>query len=363
MTIADESFHGSDLEIIAAKYGIDMNSIVPHASNVNPLGISPLAKQALINNIEAITAYPDPNYVTLKNAISAYTGANPDYFVLGNGTSELIRLVFKCFSPRKSMIVGPTYSEYQKAARQTGGEVNMYMLKEEEAFILNTQALAASLDSSYDVLVLCNPNNPTGKAIPVTDMERILNDCLDKRILVIVDETYVEFVDDIDAISAISLVDKYENLIVFRGISKFFASPGLRLGYAITRNSLFLDIAGNDKTPWSINALVSVASVMFTDTHFINLSRSLIQTERNLIHSALSVRQTIKLYQADANFILIRLLKEGQTASEVFDYCIKRGIMIRDCTDYEGLGEKYIRFCFMKPEQNDKLINTLLEIV
>ncbi|MDO5155290.1 MAG: histidinol-phosphate transaminase [Eubacteriales bacterium] len=363
MVIADESFHGSDLEIIADRYGIDMNRIVPHASNVNPLGISSLAKQALMDNIDAICSYPDPNYTTLKNAISNYTGASADHLILGNGTSELIRLVFKILAPKKTMIIGPTYSEYGKAAKQTGSDIHTYMLKESDGFELDPQQLASALDASFDLLVICNPNNPTGKAIPKNKLEQIITDCQSKGILVTVDETYVEFVDQIDLISAVSLTDTYKNLIVFRGISKFFSSPGLRLGYAITTNPQFLDAASNDKTPWSINSLVSVASVMFSDEHFINLSRTLIQTERNLIYSALSVRKTIKVYKPDANFVLIRLLKEGQTASEVFDYCIKRGIMIRDCTDYEGLGEKYIRFCFLKPEENDNVVNTILEIV
>ena len=102
---------------------------------------------------------------------------------------------------------------------------------------------------------------------------------------------------------------------------------------------------------------------MFSDDHYINLTKSLIQTERNLIYSALCSRKTIKVFKPEANFVLIKLLKEDQTASDVFDYCIKRGFMIRDCTDYEGLGDKYIRFCFMKPEQNDNVVNTILEIV
>ena len=178
-----------------------------------------------------------------------------------------------------------------------------------------------------------------------------------------VDETYVEFVKDVHLISSIALTKKYDNLIVLRSVSKFFASPGLRLGYAITNNEDFLEETTNEKTPWNINVYASVAGVMFSDDHYINLTKSLIQTERNLIYSALCSRKTIKVFKPEANFVLIKLLKEDQTASDVFDYCIKRGFMIRDCTDYEGLGDKYIRFCFMKPEQNDNVVNTILEIV
>lgn len=363
MVVADEAFHGSDLEKIAARYGIDINSIVPFASNVNPLGISPMARQALMNNIDAIKAYPDRNYVSLKNSISKYCNVEPDKLVLGNGTSELITLILKTLKPAKTEIIGPAYSEYERAAKASGSQVETYMLKNLDDFELDAESFEKDLTADTDLLVICNPNNPTGKAISKSDMERIIKRCRELNIIVMVDETYVEFVSDVEQISSVSLTKTYNNVIVLRGISKFFASPGLRLGYAVTENVSFLEAANSDKIPWNINAYVSVARVMFEDEHYINLTRTLIQTERNLIYAALSPKKTIKVFKPDANFILIKLLKEDLTADQVFDYCIKKGLMIRDCTDYEGLGNKYIRFCFMKPEQNDTVVNTLLEIV
>lgn len=363
MVIADEAFHGSDLEKIAARYDIDLHKIIPFASNVNPLGISPMARQALIDNVDAINAYPDRNYISLKNSISKYCKTEPDKLILGNGTSELISLVLKTIRPAKTMIIGPTYSEYGRASLAAGSEIESYMLKNLDDFELDVEAFLKTLQSNVDLLIICNPNNPTGKAISRNDMEQIVKRCTELHITVMVDETYVEFVKDVEQITSVSLTKKYDNLIVLRGVSKFFASPGLRLGYAVTSNTAFLKAADNGKIPWNINAYASVAGVMFEDEHYINLTKSLIQTERNLIYSALSSRKTIKVFKPDANFILIKLLKENQTADQVFEHCIKKGLMIRDCTDYEGLGDKYIRFCFMKPEQNDNVVNTILEIV
>ena len=237
------------------------------------------------------------------------------------------------------------------------------MLKNLDDFELDVDMFLKSLHESIDLLIICNPNNPTSKVITKDQMDMILARCLELNIFVMVDETYVEFVKDVHLISSIALTKKYDNLIVLRSVSKFFAAPGLRLGYAITNNEDFLEETTNEKTPWNINVYASVAGVMFSDDHYINLTKSLIQTERNLIYSALCSRKTIKVFKPEANFVLIKLLKEEQTASDVFDYCIKRGFMIRDCTDYEGLGDKYIRFCFMKPEQNDNVVNTILEIV
>lgn len=358
-----ESFHGSDLEVIAKRYHIDQNSIIPYASNVNPLGLSPLAKQALADNIEAIRSYPDRDYTDLRDSIANYCGAEPNQIILGNGTSELIRLALETLTPKKTMIVGPTYSEYGNAARLVDSEVQTYMLKNLDDFEMDVDMFLKALNDSIDLLIICNPNNPTSKVLTKQQMDTILTRCQTLNIFVMVDETYVEFVRDVELISSVSLTKKYDNLLVLRGVSKFFASPGLRLGYAVTNNEDFLVATSNTKIPWNINAYASVARVMFEDERYINLTKSLIQTERNLIFSALSSRKTIKVFKPEANFVLIKLLKEEQTASDVFDYCIKKGFMIRDCTDYEGLGDKYIRFCFMKPEQNDNVVNTILEIV
>lgn len=358
-----ESFHGSDLEVIAEKYHIEQNSIIPYASNVNPLGMSPMAKEALTANIEAIQTYPDRDYSYLRNTIAKYCDVDPEQLVLGNGTSELIRLVTATISPKMTMVLGPCYSEYANAARMAGSEVVTYMLKNPDDFEIDVDMFLKALNDSIELLIICNPNNPTSKVITREQMNTILSRCKQLDILVMVDETYVEFVKDINLISSVSLTKKYDNLIVLRGVSKFFAAPGLRLGYAATQNEDFLNAASNNKVPWNINSYASVAAVMFEDEHYINLTQSLIQTERNLIYSALSTRKTIKVFKPEANFVLIKLLKEEQTATEVFEYCLKKGFMIRDCTDYEGLGDKFVRFCFMKPEQNDNMVNTILEIV
>ena len=177
------------------------------------------------------------------------------------------------------------------------------------------------------------------------------------------DEAYIEFVKDTEMATAIPLTVKYDNLITLRSVSKFFAAPGIRFGYAITSNSDFIEASDNSKTPWNVNTIACIAGVMFEDEHYINLTKSLIQTERNLIYSAMTSRKTIKVFKPAANFMLIKLLKENQTAADVFDYCIQKDLMIRDCTDYVGIGNKYVRFCFLKPEQNDKMVNTILEIV
>lgn len=363
MNQVQSSFHGSDIEVIAKKYNRNPAEIIPFGSNVNPLGISPLAREALMEQIDAICAYPERDYATLKKNIASYCQVEPEALVLGNGTSELIRLAMNKLQPKKTMIIGPTYSEYAIAAKMAGSETETYMLSHLDDFEFDATRFLNILDGSYDLLVLCNPNNPTSKCIKKPQLEEVLEQCKDYNIQVLIDETYIEFVQNMEQITAVPLTSEFDNIIVLRSVSKFFAAPGLRLGYAVTKNGNFLREASNDAAPWNINAYATVASVMFSDEHYMNLTKSLIQSERNLIYSALSARKTIQLFKPEANFILIKLLKEDITASDVFEHCIKKGLLIRDCTDYEGLGDKYIRFCFLKPEQNDAVVSAILEVV
>lgn len=356
-------FHGSDLETIEELYGIKKENLIPCAANVNPLGISPLARNALLENIDVIKDYPDRNYLELKQRISNYSGANHEHIIVGGGSTELIRLFIELIKPQKTMLLEPTYSEYAREILINQSEIMSYSLKESDNFELDIDIFLDVLNESIDLLILCNPNNPTSTSLTKEEIDKILSRCKQLDIFVMVDETYIEFVNSIDEISSVLLTNQYQNLIVVRSISKFFAAPGLRLGYAITGNEELLHEFERTKNPWAISTLAMVASIMFEDENYINLTKSLIHTERNLIYSALSNRKTIRVFKPAANFILLKLLKEDLTSRDVFEYCLQRNIMIRDCADFNGLNEHYIRFCFMKPEVNDHIVNTLLEVV
>ena len=240
MLTPKEHFHGSDLEKIEAIYGIKKEDITSFSANVNPLGISPKLRAGLTEHIDAITGYPDREYTSLRKSIAAYTGADPEHIAVGNGSTELISLFIQITHPKKALILGPTYSEYEREITMGGGSLEYYRLEETQAFHLNVEELKKELTSDFDLLVICNPNNPTSSAIFLPDMRKILDICKQRGIVCMVDETYVEFSDSPEQITSVSLAGYYNNLIILRGISKFFAAPGLRLGYAISGNGYIL---------------------------------------------------------------------------------------------------------------------------
>ncbi|MEH2958562.1 threonine-phosphate decarboxylase [Candidatus Merdisoma sp. JLR.KK006] len=359
-----DHFHGSDLEKIEQVYGIKKEDIVSFSANVNPLGISPLMRQALLDRIDCITSYPDREYTALRRQIGAYTGAPLEHILVGNGSTELISLFIQLEHPKKALILGPTYSEYEREISLGGGTSLYYPLKEENGFVLDAEDFQAQLNESLNLLVICNPNNPTSSAIPQQTMRQILDTCKRCDIYVMIDETYVEFAPDYAAITAVPLTRYYNNLIILRGVSKFFASPGLRLGYAITGNEDLMKGLNSRKNPWTINSLAAAAGeLMFSDKNYITQTRELTAKERTRLCQELKTWGTLKVYDSFANFVLVRIEKEGVTAEALFEHAIRQKMMIRNCSTFPFLDNRYIRFCFMTPAQNDALLACMKELL
>ena len=357
-----DHFHGSDLEKIEKIYGIKKEDIISFSANVNPLGISTKLKEGIKEHIDCITTYPDREYASLRNCIAGYCGCEAESVIVGNGSTELISLFVKIENPKKALILGPTYSEYEREISLVGGKTIYYPLKEENDFVLDTKDFISKLTEDIDMVIICNPNNPTGTAISSADMRKILDACMACHIFVMVDETYVEFAEDVSKISAVGLTRTYGNIAILRGTSKFFAAPGLRLGYAICSNADLISEINKRKDPWTINSIAVVAgTLMFTDKEYINKTRELITSERDRMYKLFEKSSRFKPYKPEGNFMLLKILEDDLTSGELFDRCIKKGLMIRDCSTFPYLGENYIRFCFMNPSDNDKLAATLLK--
>lgn len=359
-----DHFHGSDLEKIEQVFGIPKEEIISFSANVNPLGISTKLRTALSDHLDAITRYPDREYTKLRQCIANYTGTLLENIVVGNGSTELISLFIQTNHPKKALILGPTYSEYERDIALGGGTSMYYPLREENQFRIDVQDLCRQLHEGLDLLVLCNPNNPTSSAISTKEMRTICDTCLQYGIFVMVDETYVEFAPSEKKVTSVSLTNYYTNLIILRGTSKFFAAPGLRLGYAITGNQDLIREINTRKDPWTINSLAEIAGqIMFQDQDYIRATKELISGERSRIYQELSSWDSVQVYEPSANFILMKILKEDVDAELLFEHCIRKGLMIRNCSTFPFLDSRYVRFCIMAPKQNELLLQTFRELL
>ena len=356
-----DHFHGSDLEKIEQIYHIKKEEITSFSANVNPLGISYKLRETLSSHIDAITTYPDREYTDLRKAIASYAETDYNNIIVGNGSSELISILIQLRNPQKALILGPTYSEYEREISLTGGSCHYFPLKEEEDFSLNLDSLFQELHSDLDLLILCNPNNPTSTQIFSHEMRKILDVCIQKNIFVMVDETYVEFTEKMEEITSVPLTNYYNNIIILRGISKFFAAPGLRLGYAIYGNQDLICKINQKKNPWTINSLAAIAGeIMFSDKEYITATKQLITTERSHVCNALAACPDLKVYPCHANFTLVRSLSSNVNADHLFDVAIRNKFMIRNCSSFPFLDNQYFRICFMSPDKNEELIRLIL---
>ncbi len=360
-----EHFHGSDLEKIEQIYGIKKETIISFSANVNPLGLSPRLCGELKNCLDVITTYPDREYTALRKAIGTYCRTDYEQIIVGNGSTELISAVIQWKKPARACLLSPAYSEYEREIALAGGSIFYYPLLPEENFALHTERLFPMLSEKHaELLVLCNPNNPTSTVLSQDTLAEILEFCKHNGIFVMIDETYVEFARDYTSVTAIPLLSRFDNFIILRGISKFFAAPGLRLGYGLSGNKTLLQQINEKKNPWTINSLAEAAGkLLFSDTDYIQRTKELIFSERERVCNALKCIPGLKVYEPTANFVLVEIKKENRDADILFDAAIRRSLMIRNCSSFEGLNNHFFRLCFMLPEDNDKLLACIKDVM
>nr|WP_317334060.1 histidinol-phosphate transaminase [uncultured Romboutsia sp.] len=352
--------HGANLYDLSSQYGFSKEDFMDFSSNINPFGSSNLAKEYVVNNIDKVSVYPDPEYLELKTSISNYCNCSIDNILLGSGATELISSFIKTINPEKSLILSPAYSEYEKELSKIGCNISKYFSKKEYDFTINVDKFIEAINKDiYELIVICNPNNPTGFTFTKNEIEKILKNT---NSFVMVDETYIEFTN-MSIYSSTSLVDKYKNLFVIRGTSKFFSTPGIRLGYGLISNNKIKCKINSNLDLWNINIFASMmGEVMFNDSKFIENTYSLVTKERNYLVNELRKFADLKIYNSQGNFILCEIKSKSLTAKEVREKLILKQIIIRNCVSFDGLDEYFFRVCVLKPEENKLLLDNLKKI-
>lgn len=352
--------HGANLYDLSNKYGFSKDEFMDFSSNINPFGTSNKAKEYVINNINMVSMYPDPEYTALKASISKYCSCLSENIVLGSGATELISSFIKTVLPKKAILLSPAYSEYESELNKITCEIKKYFSKEEFNFIVDEKELVDSInEGNYDLAIICNPNNPTGFAFSRKQIEYILKNT---NCYIMIDETYVEFTDT-NTYSSSKLVDYYDKLFVIRGTSKFFSTPGIRLGYGLIGNSTIKKEINKNLDLWNINIIASsMGEIMFLDEMFISNTIDAMLKERNYLNNSLSSIENLTVYPSKGNFILCKISSKIFTAKELREKLLPRKIIIRDCDSFDGLDEYYFRVCILKPEENRLLIRNLKTI-
>lgn len=351
--------HGGNISEVARRYGLRHEEIIDFSASINPLGISERARGAVINRFDSVLHYPEQFPSALTSLISDFHGISERCILPGNGSTELIYLIPRVFKPHRALIVIPTFSEYRNALELVECEADSFLLSADNGFELEWKRLTSILESGYDILYLCNPGNPTGALVSKNSVLEIVGEALKHGTICVVDEAFMDFAED-ESVKreAVTL----SNLIVLRSMTKFFAIPGMRVGFAVS-NEDNINKMMVYKEPWSINALGCIAAIeSLRDAPYIEDTKRTVAGERDYLYSELSRLSWFKPFLSAANYLLTRIEKDELDSDILFDRLAKEGLMIRSCASFEGLGSKFFRVAVRKREENERLIKSLKRI-
>lgn len=379
-------FHGGNIYKVFREKNI--KEILDYSSNINPYGIPESLKSRIIENLEILERYPDPDYVELREKLANLNNVNLSDIILGNGATEIIFLFMKVINPKKILIVSPTFGEYERAVKAVGTsrnsidlscsgdnknienkeiEIEYFELKESDDFKLNIGNLKNELEKKYDLLIICNPNNPTGKFLKLTQTEEILKECNKYDTKLFIDEAFIEFLADGMKESIVNTEENKKNLFVTRAFTKFFAIPGLRLGYGMYFDKELEQKISEKKEPWSVNNIAEMAGLtVLDDTEYIEKTLKWITKEKIYMYEKLNEISGIKVYETEVNFITgkidEKLFSEGLNVKILREKMLEQGILIRDASNFKFLDERFFRLAIKDRASNDRVIEAMKEI-
>lgn len=343
--------HGADLLTYQDKYD---GELIDFSSNINPLGPPKGLENALIDSFKSLIAYPDIKYRKLKESVSEYLNCGKENVVVGNGAVEIIDNFVMC--SKRILITTPSFSEYEK--RALIHEKTVIKIPYKEDFSINMDRL--DVISEGDLLLLGNPNNPTGLRIEKHELIKIYEIVKKANAFLLLDEAFFEFCpEDYDSIEIFGQYG-YEQVGIIRAATKFFALPGIRLGYGCSSIEKIKEVE-KCQLPWSVNTLADAAGqFIFNDRNYIEESKNYIDNERQFLLDELSKIEGIHPYRTHTDYILIKLLKWDE--EYVFNFFLSNGILIRKCSSFKELGKDHIRVAIKDRANNLKLVGIFKQL-
>ena len=264
----------------------------------------------------------------------------------------MIFTLCRAVNPKKALIPAPTFAEYGQALASTGCELEYYMLTENEGFVLG-EAYLDILHKGLDMAFLCNPNNPTGMLIPHCLLKKILEKSRKLGILLVVDECFLDFVKEPQEYSLKRSLSGFNNLFILKAFTKRYAMAGVRLGYGLCSNRVLLDKMERNVQPWNVSTMAQAAGIQaLSETEYVEKGRQLVFRESQWLKEEMT-RIGYKVFPSEANYIFFK------GPEELFDFCLRKRIVIRDCSNYPGLTKGYYRIAVKTHEENVKLIEVL----
>lgn len=352
--------HGGNREKIAHKLGLNADQMIDFSANINPAGLSNYMAGILQRSLSQIIYYPNPDYPKLKAAIADHFNVSPQDVMVGNGAVQMIFDVANIVKAKRALVLAPTFGEYERSFVRAGIAVDHFYLQVADQFEMNPDALIDYLRThdTIDLICLCNPNNPTGSLIKPAAIQQVADYCRDHHKWLIIDEAFMDFVAQ-DKWSFINQLTTQSLVIILRSATKFFAIPGLRLGFAITKNSALKEVRQQYAEPWSVNTLADqFGQHMYEDTDYIEKTYQWLNNEKRWLFSGLQALPGIQPFNSVTNYYLIK-----SAVPNLQEKLWHQRVMIRSCADYNGLGADYYRVAVRSHHENEQLMTAMHAVI
>ena len=343
--------HGGDTVGYREKYGRDA---LDFSANVSPLGLPEAVARAIGAAAYRADRYPDPLCREICAALGAAEGVPRDWILCGNGAADLIFRLALAKKPRHALILAPTFAEYAAALETVDCEIRRYTLDEADDFAPSDGILAA-IEPPVDLVFLCQPNNPTGQAADRALMRRILAKCEAVGALMVVDECFLDFLPDGEALTMKPELAAHGGLFILKAFTKLYGMAGVRLGYGLCADEDLLARMRRAGQPWAVSSLAQTAGLAaLGQTEYVAQVRTLIETERPYLLEGLRALG-LRVIEGRANYLLFRA---DETLGERLE---KLGVVVRSCGNYPGLDDSWYRTAVRTRRENDALLAALRE--
>lgn len=341
--------HGGDL------YGRTVK--LDFSVNTNPLGTPPSVVKAVEASAKDLCQYPDPCCRELTAALASCEGVGPEAVLCGCGAAELIYAYCGAVGAVRALMPVPTFLEYGAALTAFGGETVCFPLREEDGFVLTEDFLAQVETTDCQLIFLCDPNNPTGQLIPPELLEAVCRICRRRGIRLFVDECFLELSDAGREASLAKFLDAFPGLFLLKAFTKSYGMAGLRLGYCLSGDGALLAAMSRRVQPWNVSLPAQAAGMAaLGEGAFLESARELIRRERPLLAEELE-KLGLWVCPSQANYLLVR------SGEPLAGPLLERGILIRDCANYEGLGPGWYRLAVKSREEDRVLLDALSAIL
>ncbi len=346
--------HGGD--VISAAEASGLKNIIDFSANINPLGMPAAVKEALIDNIDDYALYPDIGCRELRDAIARHYGLKRENIVCGNGAAEVIFKLAFAQRPRTALICAPTFSEYANALESAGCTVRHHKLYARDEFDVKEDILAAITDDT-DMVFLCSPNNPTGRLINRELLGKILVRARAVGAKAVIDECFMDFVEQAGEFTALPFIKEYDELIVLKAFTKIYAMAGLRLGYALCGDVELCEKLRAFGPPWNVSAPAAACGIAAMKLNGLaERTAAYTAAQRKRLEAALA-EAGMKTVGSAADYILFYSRR-----TDIYEQLLANGILIRRCSGYKGLDEHYFRTAVRSESYNDIFIEALRTI-